>query len=57
VTVAEPPGPGVTDTTSTSASSCAIAMGAKTMDANIRADALKSANFFTWSPFFVVVFF
>ena len=56
VTVTDPPGPSVTDCTSTSPSSCAMATGAKTADANIRENTLKSASLFICSPFLVFVF-
>jgi hypothetical protein len=56
VTVTDPPGPSVTDYTSTSPGSCAMATGAKMADANIRETALKSANLFICSPFLGFVF-
>jgi hypothetical protein len=56
LTVTDPPGPSVTDCTSTSPGSCAMATGAKTADANIIAAKLKSANLFICSPFLGFVF-
>jgi len=57
VTVTDPPGPSFTDFTSTSpTSSCARATGAKTADANIKENTLKSANLFICSPFLDIVF-
>jgi hypothetical protein len=56
VTVTVPTGPSVTDCTSTSPVSCAMATGAKTADANIIATALKSANRFICSPFLCFVY-
>jgi len=56
VTVTDPPGPRVTDCTSTSPGTCARATGAKMADANIKENTLKSAILFICSPFLGFVF-
>ena len=55
VMVTDPAGPSLTDFTSTSPTSCAMATGAKTAEANIKTT-LKSANLFICSLFLQLVF-